>query len=557
MSTAAADAAGLDRLVEEGQATPAQPQAIVNQLNKRLVITAGDGTTFALAPLERREVSPELLEALSRELRALENINYIELEWPSEPRGEEWVGVTLGVGVWVVIGGGILGISLSAGLWYWLIGAAVLILAAIVIWRARESGAVGRWLALTSALVAVVAAGIGLPGAVIWFGANIPEVIDIAFNASGETQERAILTLLGRALQLIFISVVALLPALLYFLFDRARLTTLRHRFTRQVFRIDRTLRTQADAMAKYGTIVEETYGPQGIGTTRLQPGTQWPILLATIVLAFGWVLVLLNPSVELVQTLDLRTLFRPVQTAPAFAFLGAYVFTVTAVVRGFVRGDLRPKTYGYIAVRIVVVIILAWVLEVMMDPGDNLLLTAFVAGLVPDTVLYRLREWSRWAGGLLTDRLPLTRLDGIDIYERARLESEGITNIQALAKHDLVDLVLQTRIPVPRLVDWTDQAILHLHAGGQSPLKVLRGNGILTAYQLETAHAKAAKRGEEAAFLSLLGRDAVGPPRLRLILDAIRDEEWMDAIRYWHDPIHTREQTLRFPPDPVASTVV
>jgi hypothetical protein len=551
LSTAAADATGLEAAAgEEQAAAPVRPRAIANQLNKRLIITAADGTTLALAPLERRELTPELFQRFQREFDALTNINYVALEFPPAETREEWLPTTLGAGIWVVLGVVLLGIWLDLGRWYWIGAAVLLLVTAFAAWRAAESGAVGRWLSLTAALVAVLAAGIGLPATVIWFGANIPDALDIAVNGSGNEQERAILTVLGRGLQLLFIAVVALLPGLLYFLFDRARLATLRERFTRQVFRLDRTLQTQADVMAKYGTIVEETYGPPASAKTRLQPGTQWPILLATIVLAFGWVLVLLNPSVEVVESLDLRALFRPAQTAPAYAFLGAYVFSLTAVVRGFVRGDLRPKTYGYIAVRFIVVIILAWVLEVVIDAGDELLVTAFLAGFFPDTVIYRLREASRWLGGKLSDpdRLPLGELDGVDVYERARLESEGITNIQALAKHDLVDLVLQTRIPVARLVDWTDQAILHLHAGSDNALEILRRNGIRSASDLEYDYEAATERGDGELFRALLGHERSGLPRLSGVVDAIRDEEWMDAIRYWHDPIHAREQSLRFP---------
>ncbi len=66
------------------------------------------------------------------------------------------------------------------------------------------------------------------------------------------------------------------------------------------------------------------------------------------------------------------------------------------------------------------------------------------------------------WPG--LDDRQALTDLEGIDIYDRTRLQSEGVTDIHALAHSDLVELMLRTRIPISQLVDWTDQAILYLH---------------------------------------------------------------------------------------------
>jgi predicted dehydrogenase len=70
--------------------------------------------------------------------------------------------------------------------------------------------------------------------------------------------------------------------------------------------------------------------------------------------------------------------------------------------------------------------------------------------------------------------------LDDIDVYERTRLEEEGITSVQALARHDLVDLILSSRIPIPRLIDWVDQAILHQHLSPD--YGIFRSVGIRTA---------------------------------------------------------------------------
>ena len=46
-------------------------------------------------------------------------------------------------------------------------------------------------------------------------------------------------------------------------------------------------------------------------------------------------------------------------------------------------------------------------------------------------------------AGAGSSDPLPLTALEGIDLYDRTRLASEGVTNIEALAHHNMIDLVL------------------------------------------------------------------------------------------------------------------
>ena len=51
-------------------------------------------------------------------------------------------------------------------------------------------------------------------------------------------------------------------------------------------------------------------------------------------------------------------------------------------------------------------------------------------------------------------------------MYDQARLMEEGIENIENLAHHNLMELIVRTRIPTARLVDMFDQAILYLHLG-------------------------------------------------------------------------------------------
>ena len=106
------------------------------------------------------------------------------------------------------------------------------------------------------------------------------------------------------------------------------------------------------------------------------------------------------------------------------------------------------------------------------------------------------------------------------------------MTNIEALAHHDLVELMLMTRIPVPRLVDWTDQAILHLHVG-EIDRGELRRYGIRTASDLLNAYTFAPNRDE---FLAILDGEDGKPKRLELIVQAMLDEAWMTNICFWHE---------------------
>jgi hypothetical protein len=202
-----------------------------------------------------------------------------------------------------------------------------------------------------------------------------------------------------------------------------------------------------------------------------------------------------------------------PTPSAAVMAFLGAYFFAVYLVLRGYFSGDLRPKLYNQITARLVTVVVLAYLMTVLyIDGSDNraFLAAAFLAGVVPTTVLGRIGQFGSslaghwgakkddsWLGKEFAKAFgtprSLTQVDGIDIFECARLESEGITDIPSLAKTDLVSMMVNTRLPIERLVDWTDQAvlILLLDDGGDEELDTrltaLRRLAVRTATNLMT----------------------------------------------------------------------
>jgi hypothetical protein len=150
-----------------------------------------------------------------------------------------------------------------------------------------------------------------------------------------------------------------------------------------------------------------------------------------------------------------------------------------------YFRGDLRPKLYDQITARLVTVVVIAYLLNALYaGRSDNRALwtAAFLAGIVPSTAPRgigvagakaptavgdsgaRKGSPARLAGGFqkacATPRA-LTKIDNVDLYESARLESEGVADVAALARSDLVSTMISTRLPADRLTDWTDQAIL------------------------------------------------------------------------------------------------
>jgi hypothetical protein len=305
----------------------------------------------------------------------------------------------------------------------------------------------------------------------------------------------------------------------------------------------------------------------------RLGGGTRWPILVCTTVLTMGWLFVLLpvGPAQVLSEPQDILGFFLPQRAAISFGFLGAYYFAINMILRRYTRGDLQPKVYSHITVRVVVVLILAWVSEMLfgVTPYTNLLV--FIFGIVPETFLTALKEvYRNGVQNLVADleeKHPLTRLEGIDLYDRSRLLEEGVTNVEGLAHDDLIDLILTTRIPVPRLIDWLDQAMLYLHVAEEAPEETergagkdgrvlpaiergggrpastlrqrLRAHGIRTASDYIAAYSAAERQKRLPEFMSALA-GASGSvkesTRLQVIYDALQDDEWLESVRLWRE---------------------
>ena len=505
------------------------------------------GTLLVFAPLQRRQLSVNS----TCNLEPLVQQGVLACSTPTSDRFDklarliEALPVALAVGfVAALLLNGWLGVG--ALIAFGLIALVLIIVAVLV--ASFGSSTVARLVGQLVMLSLVVVISIGVPALVLWrYGLDDLET----GNPLSE---------LARMLLVVFIALACMVPGLLFFLFDRQRLSTLRARFEQQIFRLDPRVTTLADVEARYGNQLDEIYGQNGSSATaRLARQGRWPIPLATVVLAFGWILALLPvksdpPPASLA---DVALSFAPQANTVAFGFLGAYFFAINLILRRYARDDLRPKAYSTIAVRVIVAVLLGWLVKVITPdwwPQAALLVAAFLIGIVPETFLTFLQEvyrtkWVRKAIREIEEPLPLKNLEGIDLYDRARLLDEGIANIEALANHDLIDLLLETRVPAARLIDWMDQAILHLHVRLSPDLRnALRRAGIRTASDLVTVYDT-----HQGALLSTLGRNTTWKEgqlenRLEVLVASLCDDEWMDYIRNWRagSSIYERTITMR-----------
>jgi hypothetical protein len=140
--------------------------------------------------------------------------------------------------------------------------------------------------------------------------------------------------------------------------------------------------------------------------------------------------------------------------------------------------------------------------------------------------------------------RLRLSDLDGLTVWHEARLEEEDIENIPNMATAEIVDLMLSTRFPPDRIIDWVDQAILFTHLGpdpegvkeGEKPKNLLRVQGIRTATSLIEAFEAAQIKGrDDSQEINEILSKALGTQgHIRSFLDAIKTEPNLALVGAW-----------------------
>lgn len=333
------------------------------------------------------------------------------------------------------------------------------------------------------------------------------------------------------------IAFMALFPALLYLQFVAARAETLREEYVLNlhrlkvdaydnlpppppgsIFRRDgdtRRIDEHQDNLylqkfdAIYGVRVRHAKGASSTDQDDQEEqvvvrkgGSLLPVALCTVLLAVGWALVLQPEPIETDQVLSSVTLSgRPVLPTDAlrFGFLGAYFFIIEMITRRYFQDDLKAAAYLNGATRILSSAILIAALHQLWP--DTLSASqeigfAFVIGVFPIVGLQAIQsliaKLFNWLVPSLKKDHPLSDLDGLNVWYESRLLEEGIEDMQNLATANIVDVMLRTRVPVDRLVDWIDQAVLDLRVKDgkhdDSDRATLRRLGIRTATDLEDA---------------------------------------------------------------------
>jgi hypothetical protein len=318
--------------------------------------------------------------------------------------------------------------------------------------------------------------------------------------------------------------------------------------------RSDNIYRQKFDAY--YGRKVSENSGQGEDFTVSVE--TMFPVFLCTTMLAVAWSVMLWDP-VRLISPSGPWTTLE-------FGFLGAYAFAISMLVRRFYQSDLRPSAYATVVLRIILVLLFVTALDQLFavapdrSPAENhtAMVVAFVVGFFPLIGLQALQRATAKVLHVVVPQVapeyPLDQLDGVNIWYEARLAEEGVEDMQNLTTMNLVDVILHTRAPVGRLVDWVDQAFLlvHLDPADRAALAAardatkgpnprtgagarvgLRRIGVRSATDLLKAFDPDAP-GSPPLTPDALAAHGLDPDQINLLVRVLRAERGLDPIWNW-----------------------
>jgi len=197
--------------------------------------------------------------------------------------------------------------------------------------------------------------------------------------------------------------------------------------------------------------------------------------------------MLLLGPFVEFYSTNRPKFYHQIVigLTAFQFGFLGAYIYFIGYLLRGYFTLDLSPHTYVAGSLRMVVSSVLALVLSFALpavDPFGSasdaaqserflrfLPLLAFFLGYFPNRALFLLEKLGNQMLGLGPNQYagtPLSTLAGMSTDHEVRLDREGFDNLENLSHATPIDLAVRTGFDYGQLKQWVEEARLRLHLG-------------------------------------------------------------------------------------------
>ena len=243
------------------------------------------------------------------------------------------------------------------------------------------------------------------------------------------------------------------------------------------------------------------------------------------------------------------------------YAGLGAYVAVLYYMVGRLYANALSSRFLFTSALRTASAVAIGWVFGIVgvtmfagapTNSGDSMSNQAlgshaflFLVGLFHNGAIEALRKRAQTLFGSAApekEDIPLQSVEGIDDTTSDLLTEYGVASIQHLATTEPGDLCERTLLPLDRILDWIDQALLIRHL--RRNIAVARSLGIRGAIDLSLLHARTDgnPEGDETKLMASLA-EKVGIPAagIQNIARELRND-YMVAL------VYELQQGKRFP---------
>ena len=207
------------------------------------------------------------------------------------------------------------------------------------------------------------------------------------------------------------------------------------------------------------------------------------------------------------------------------FCGIGAYVAVLYFMAARLYANALSSRFMTTSALRSASAVAVGWVAGMVgidaVLPNNTSGGVFFLIGLFYNWAIGAMRTKAlNWLGAPKSDNdeLPITIVEGIDDTAADLLSEYGITTLQHLVEAEPAELSERTLIPINRILEWIDQAMLIQRV--KRNIVAMRSSGVRTATDLARIYAHAQSHDPIAVDLlkSLAERTAVGAPALHII---------------------------------------
>ena len=217
-----------------------------------------------------------------------------------------------------------------------------------------------------------------------------------------------------------------------------------------------------------------------------------------------------------------------------AFAFLGAYIWSIQYLIRRIANFDLSPMSFlrvtGQVILACATATVLRHTLPISRIPSgwqQTVLLAAFIVGFFPNAGLdYLIQKLPQLRVKRLDPdapkafrAMPVDMIDGIDSQVSFRLAEQEIVDIENLATQNPILLCTETPYSLLQVIDWIAQAQLVLEVGPKAYCR-LRDLGLRTVFALENIQGDPQL---EATALKVLYGDSDRPTQLARRIAAMK----------------------------------